>query len=181
MLGALGALAEGETLLRGAEQLRHKECDRIAMLGKLLDELGRQHELRPDGIRIFGPVPNPRQEAWKFSPAGDHRMVMAAAVLRLAGHPIEIENMEALKKSAPEFLTWFKGRLRTESVKAHGPTDSLFERLLGSQSHQKQLLLIVGHRGTGKTRFLSLLKDQNLGNCLDLDEEISRHSGTFGV
>ena len=35
---------------------------------------------------------------------GDHRMVMAAAVLGLAGAPIEIEGIEAVEKSYPAFF-----------------------------------------------------------------------------
>jgi 3-phosphoshikimate 1-carboxyvinyltransferase len=43
----------------------------------------------------------------KVSPDQDHRLAMAAAVLRLSGAPLEILNPECVKKSFPNFWEVF--------------------------------------------------------------------------
>ena len=48
------ACAEGETLVTGAEELRVKESDRIAVMARGLDALGVRNEVLPDGLRIEG-------------------------------------------------------------------------------------------------------------------------------
>ena len=48
------ACAEGETLVRGAHELRVKESDRLAVMAEGLGALGVEHELLPDGIWIRG-------------------------------------------------------------------------------------------------------------------------------
>jgi 5-enolpyruvylshikimate-3-phosphate synthase len=41
----------------------------------------------------------------RFDASGDHRLVMAAAVARWAGFPVEIAGLSAVEKSFPEFLS----------------------------------------------------------------------------
>jgi 3-phosphoshikimate 1-carboxyvinyltransferase len=70
------ALAEGETIVSGAEELRHKESDRIAVMAAGLRALGVSVIEAPDGARILGG----RLEAGQIDSAGDHRVAMAFAV-----------------------------------------------------------------------------------------------------
>ena len=106
VLAVLTALASGRSLLFGAPQLRGKESDRIATTSALLTVLGRRHTPRHDGIEIFGSPLSEQERARpvRFDATGDHRLVMAAAVARWAGFPIEIQGLSAVNKSFPEFL-----------------------------------------------------------------------------
>src|SRR5207302_3507570 len=54
ILAVLGALASGETVIRGAEELRVKESDRLAQMARGLRAMGAQVEELPDGLRITG-------------------------------------------------------------------------------------------------------------------------------
>ena len=106
VLAVLAALASGRSLLFGAPQLRGKESDRIATTSALLTVLGRRHTPLHDGIEIFGAPLSEQERARpiRFDATGDHRLVMAAAVARWAGFPIEIQGLSAVNKSFPEFL-----------------------------------------------------------------------------
>src|SRR6185503_9282307 len=54
ILAVLGALAEGETVIRGAGELRVKESDRLAQMAAGLRAMGAWVEELPDGLRIEG-------------------------------------------------------------------------------------------------------------------------------
>ena len=104
VLAVLCALAKGDSHLYGAEQLRHKESDRIAKTRELLVAAGFKCEELSDGLRIFGQssVQNLQQE-FSYDPDHDHRMAMAAALLKLKGYNIKIQNPEVVNKSYPNF------------------------------------------------------------------------------
>lgn len=94
------ACAEGETVVTGAEELRVKESDRIAVMARGLDALGVRNEVLPDGLRIEGgPLGGGVVES-----SGDHRVAMSFAVasLRAAG-PIEIRDTANVATSFPGF------------------------------------------------------------------------------
>ena len=94
------ACAEGETLVTGAEELRVKESDRIAVMARGLDALGVRNEVLADGLRIEGgPIGGGVIES-----AGDHRVAMAFAVASLrASAPIEIRDTANVATSFPGF------------------------------------------------------------------------------
>jgi 3-phosphoshikimate 1-carboxyvinyltransferase len=94
------ACAEGETLVTGAEELRVKESDRIAVMAAGLSALGVTNEVLADGLRIQGgPV-----GAGKVHSRGDHRIAMAFAVASLrATGPIEILDTANVATSFPGF------------------------------------------------------------------------------
>ncbi|MGB5834496.1 MAG: 3-phosphoshikimate 1-carboxyvinyltransferase [Thiohalocapsa sp.] len=99
------ACADGETLLTGAEELRVKESDRIAVMAEGLKALGAQVEVLEDGIRIQG-----RGDAATVFGGGrvhshdDHRVAMSFAMagLRAAG-PIEVRDCANVDTSFPGF------------------------------------------------------------------------------
>jgi 3-phosphoshikimate 1-carboxyvinyltransferase len=101
MIFALAGCATGETVLRGAEELRHKESDRIAMMVRGLAALGVEVEEYPDGIRIRGGRPGGGQ----VDSGGDHRIAMAFAVLasRASGR-VEITDTANVNTSFPGFV-----------------------------------------------------------------------------
>ncbi|WP_413576037.1 3-phosphoshikimate 1-carboxyvinyltransferase [Bdellovibrio sp. HCB290] len=103
VLAVVCSFAEGTSKLFGAPQLVAKESNRIAKVADLFNLLGVRHEVLDDGMIIHG---NPQQVLKKsisFNPDEDHRMVMAAVLMRLKGHGIHIEHPEAINKSFPEF------------------------------------------------------------------------------
>lgn len=104
VLAVLCALAEGKSVLSGAGQLRHKESDRIAKTAELLTSAGFEVSALDGGIEIFGRGPvTPSQNEFVFDPSEDHRMAMAAGILKLAGYNIRIQHPEVVNKSYPAF------------------------------------------------------------------------------
>jgi 3-phosphoshikimate 1-carboxyvinyltransferase len=94
------ALAEGETLIEGAAELRHKESDRIGRMVEGLGALGVDVEERPDGALVRGG----RLAGGEVDSHGDHRVAMAFAVGGMAAEgPIRILNTENVATSFPGF------------------------------------------------------------------------------
>ncbi len=101
VLFVAAASAEGETVLTGAEELRVKESDRIAVMAKGLQKLGIKAQPAPDGIRIRGGA----YSGGEIESHADHRVVMAFAIaaLRAAG-PITIRDCANVATSFPGFV-----------------------------------------------------------------------------
>jgi 3-phosphoshikimate 1-carboxyvinyltransferase len=95
------ACARGETLVRGALELRVKESDRLAVMAAGLGILGVEHRLLPDGLWIRGAE---ALAGGRIASGGDHRIAMAFAVAALrARAPIEIEDVANVATSFPGF------------------------------------------------------------------------------
>ncbi len=93
------ACAQGETVVRGAHELRVKESDRLATTAAGLAVLGIEHELLPDGMRLRGA---PSLGGGRIDSHGDHRIAMAFAVAALkARAPIEIDDVANVATSFP--------------------------------------------------------------------------------
>lgn len=94
------AAAEGETVVRGAAELRVKESDRLAVMAKGLLAVGVQCELLPDGIRIHGG----RIGGGRIDSHGDHRIAMSFAIASLcASDTIHIDDVANVATSFPGF------------------------------------------------------------------------------
>ena len=101
-LAVAAALADGETRLSGARELRVKESDRLAALADSLARMGAAIEQRPDGLVIRG---RERLTGAAVSSHGDHRIAMALAVAALAADgATEIDDAECAAVSFPEFF-----------------------------------------------------------------------------
>ncbi|MBT8769497.1 bifunctional prephenate dehydrogenase/3-phosphoshikimate 1-carboxyvinyltransferase [Metapseudomonas boanensis] len=101
VLFVAAACAEGHTVLRGAEELRVKESDRIQVMADGLQALGVKAEPTPDGIVIEG-GPMGGGEVWSH---GDHRIAMSFSVASLrASAPIRIHDCANVATSFPNFL-----------------------------------------------------------------------------
>jgi 3-phosphoshikimate 1-carboxyvinyltransferase len=95
------ACARGESLVRGAQELRVKESDRLAAVAAGLGALGVEHELLPDGLRISGTA---SLAGGTVDSRGDHRIAMAFAVAALrARAPIVIDDVANVATSFPGF------------------------------------------------------------------------------
>jgi 3-phosphoshikimate 1-carboxyvinyltransferase len=101
LLGALGALADGTTVVTGAPHLVHKESDRIASTVAMVRALGGEAEAREDGFRVVGGRP---LRGARLSAAGDHRVAMAAGVLALSVPGVTVDGFEAVRKSYPRYF-----------------------------------------------------------------------------
>ena len=102
VLAVLAAAAKGDTVITGAARLRIKESDRIATTAALLRALGGRVEEKEDGLLIHG---TGRLSGGTVDGAGDHRIVMSAAVAALiADGDVTIKGTEACKKSYPAFF-----------------------------------------------------------------------------
>jgi len=94
------ALAEGETLIEGAAELRHKESDRIGRMVEGLRALGADVEERPDGALVRGGG----LAGGEVDSFGDHRIAMAFAVGGIAaGGPVRIRDTGNVATSFPGF------------------------------------------------------------------------------
>ncbi|SDC53534.1 3-phosphoshikimate 1-carboxyvinyltransferase [Pseudomonas guariconensis] len=101
VLFVAAACAEGRTVLRGAEELRVKESDRIQVMADGLLTLGVKCEPTPDGIIIDGG----QIGGGEVHGHGDHRIAMAFSVASLrASAPIRIHDCANVATSFPNFL-----------------------------------------------------------------------------
>lgn len=82
VLAVAAACAEGDTLVRDAQELRAKETDRIATVAAGLDLLGVEVEPTGDGMGIVGRG-GPALAGALLDSHGDHRLAMAWAVAAL--------------------------------------------------------------------------------------------------
>ncbi|MFC0669101.1 bifunctional prephenate dehydrogenase/3-phosphoshikimate 1-carboxyvinyltransferase [Azotobacter chroococcum] len=105
VLFVAAACAEGRTVLRGAEELRVKESDRIQVMADGLQALGVKAEPTPDGIAIEG-GPIGGGEVYSH---GDHRIAMSFGIASLrASAPIRIHDCANVATSFPNFVALAK-------------------------------------------------------------------------
>jgi 3-phosphoshikimate 1-carboxyvinyltransferase len=101
LLALAGCLAEGETVIRDARELRVKESDRVRTTAEGLRRLGAEVEERPDGLRVRGPQ---QLRGAAVSSHGDHRLAM---MLAIAGYvstgETRVRNFSAVAVSYPMF------------------------------------------------------------------------------
>ena len=99
VVAALCALAASPSVVRGVAHVRGHETDRLAALRTELSGLGAEVEETDDGLRI---TPRPLRGR-AFHTYGDHRMVMAAAVLGLVVPGLVVEDVGTVAKTMPRF------------------------------------------------------------------------------
>lgn len=103
-LAALAAHCPGETHLRGASRLAHKESDRAKVLQTQLGRLHVRIDLDGDTMTVHGgPVAGGEIDA-----CNDHRIAMAAAAVAVAADgPVHIQGPDCVAKSYPGFFADF--------------------------------------------------------------------------
>ena len=101
LVGLAGCFAAGETVVRGAGELRHKESDRIETVVAALRALGGDAEASEDGFVVRG---SGGIRGGRVDPCGDHRIAMLGAVAGLASREgVAVEGFEAAAVSYPGF------------------------------------------------------------------------------
>ena len=104
ILAVLGAVAEGQTVIRGAGELRVKESDRLAQMATGLRAMGAWVEELPDGLKIEGRGGKLDGGA-SVDSAHDHRIALALSVAALVSHkPTVISGIEWADVSFPGFF-----------------------------------------------------------------------------
>jgi len=103
MLAVTGALANGDTVIRDAAELRVKESDRIAVTAAHLRAFGVDVEEHADGMTVRGPAKF-RAPAEPLDSHGDHRITMSMAMLAtFADAPVKLDQVECVATSYPDF------------------------------------------------------------------------------
>ncbi|MFL6713154.1 MAG: 3-phosphoshikimate 1-carboxyvinyltransferase [Sulfurifustis sp.] len=96
------ALADGETVLSGAEELRVKESDRIAAMAAGFAAVGVEARETPDGMIVQGG----RMRGGVVDSRGDHRIAMAFAIAALVSEgPITVRDCKNVDTSFPGFAS----------------------------------------------------------------------------
>jgi 3-phosphoshikimate 1-carboxyvinyltransferase len=103
ILAVAGALANGTTIIRHAQELRVKESDRIAAIAHNLRTMGTQVSEMKDGLEIHGPAALHGARVASF---GDHRVAMAFAIAGLfADGETIVQDADCIRESYPGFET----------------------------------------------------------------------------
>jgi len=106
------ACAEGTTKISGAEELRHKESDRISVMVEGLRALGAAVEEHKDGMVITGG----QLQGGSVQSHHDHRIAMSFAIAgATAKGPVTIEGAEAVRTSFPNLVVQVKEPLANRS------------------------------------------------------------------
>jgi 3-phosphoshikimate 1-carboxyvinyltransferase len=103
LVALAGTMARGETIVRGAAELRVKETDRIETVTTSLRALGVRIEASDDGFRVRG-VPS-RPKGGGMASSGDHRLAMLGGVAGLVSREgVRLEGADAVAVSFPGFF-----------------------------------------------------------------------------
>ena len=99
--------ARGNSRLRGAEELRAKESDRVEATVDALRSIGQHVQATEDGFRIKGVPTRPR--GGRIESRGDHRIAMLGAIAALYSQDgVEIEDAECVAVRFPGFFELLK-------------------------------------------------------------------------
>jgi 3-phosphoshikimate 1-carboxyvinyltransferase len=102
LFALLAAHARGTSRVRGAEELRHKESDRIEALVDALRAIGVRAKAHPDGFEVTGVPARPR--GGSVEARGDHRIAMLGAVAGVASREgVDVRGFESVAVSFPGF------------------------------------------------------------------------------
>lgn len=102
IIALLATQAQGETIIKNAEELKVKETDRLTAVVNELKKLGANIEAIEDGMIIHGPTP---LTGTKLCSYGDHRMGMMAAIAALiTNEPIVLDDEQCVAVSYPTFF-----------------------------------------------------------------------------
>ena len=104
ILFVAAAFAQGRTVMRGIEELRVKESDRIAVMAEGLRAIGARVEELPDGLVVEGTGGEPLPGGGTIASNLDHRIAMSFAVAGLnCREPVTIDDMSPVATSFPGF------------------------------------------------------------------------------
>jgi len=104
LVALVAGMARGETVVRGAGELRLKESDRLETLKNVLRPLGVRVSTKGDELRVRG-VPTRPRGGGTVDAAGDHRMAVLGAIAGLVSREgVEVSGAESVAVSFPDFF-----------------------------------------------------------------------------
>lgn len=107
LLAVVATAAEGHTVVKGAEELRVKESDRIRCVVTELSKMGARITEAPDGFTVYGPT---ALHGAAVECHHDHRLEMSLAVAALTAQgPTHLLNAGWASISFPEFWDHYPG------------------------------------------------------------------------
>jgi 3-phosphoshikimate 1-carboxyvinyltransferase len=154
-LAAVAALRAGTTTFHGGGNLRHKECDRIAVMARELRRLGADVDERPDGLVVRGGRP---LRGAVVDPEHDHRIAMAAALLGLFVPGVAVAEPACVGKSYPGF--WAD-----------------LDRVVAA----RRCVAVVGMRGVGKSTFARAFAERSGVEAFDGDVAFAAAHGPIAA
>lgn len=103
IIALLATQAQGQTVIKDAEELKVKETDRIQVVADALNSMGASITPTADGMIIKG---KSTLHGAKVNTFGDHRigMMTAIAALLVADGEVELDRAEAINTSYPSFF-----------------------------------------------------------------------------
>jgi 3-phosphoshikimate 1-carboxyvinyltransferase len=109
ILFVAAAMAQGRSILRGLDELRVKESDRITTMAEGLRAIGARVEEVEDGLIIDGTGGEPLPGGGTIATKLDHRIAMSFAVAGLASRaPVTVDDMAPVATSFPNFTEIFE-------------------------------------------------------------------------
>ena len=103
LLAVAAAFADGESLIHGLGELRHKESDRLGAIVDGLSACGVRAEIQGDSLHVFGR--GRARGGARVAAQGDHRIAMAFLVLGVAAEePVEVDSADMIATSFPGFV-----------------------------------------------------------------------------
>ena len=106
IISVAAAFAEGETIIRDAEELRVKESDRLKAVSDGFTKLGIAHKNFEDGMSIMG-SPNALliKQPISIESHEDHRIAMSFLIAGLkCSKPITVKDCKNIFTSFPDFI-----------------------------------------------------------------------------
>ena len=103
IIALLATQAQGQTVIKDAEELKVKETDRIQVVADALNSMGATITPTTDGMIIKG---KSALHGARVNTFGDHRigMMTAIAALLVADGEVELDRAEAINTSYPSFF-----------------------------------------------------------------------------
>ena len=103
IIALLATQAQGQTVIKDAEELKVKETDRIQVVADALNSMGASITPTADGMIIKG---KSTLHGARVNTFGDHRigMMTAIAALLVADGEVELDRAEAINTSYPSFF-----------------------------------------------------------------------------
>lgn len=109
ILAVIAACARGTTRMRGLEELRVKESDRLSATAALLAANGARVEIDGDDLVVHGTGAGPAGGG-RVETHMDHRLAMSALVLGLATEaPVAVDDAAFIETSFPGFAALING------------------------------------------------------------------------
>jgi 3-phosphoshikimate 1-carboxyvinyltransferase len=147
----LAMFTKGKTLIKNIANLRIKECDRLMALENEIKKFGIKAKTGKDWIEIEGNSELKKDQKISIKTYNDHRIAMCFGILTPNFPNLKIENPNCVSKS---YTTFWKDieklKVKTENI------------------------VLIGLRGSGKTKLGKILSEKLGWDLIDIDKEIEK-------